>query len=824
MSTTKPYYRRRRPRNSLGESDLRADGSYVDFSRIRFPGFASANGVALANDELDNRGAAVIAASAGLGVVDETGQPKLRSGSPIVWDSGDDDAMPKDPFTDYDLSEVKRYAERKAHHLLLSKCLPVMAYQDYFPDTPHTFIRSLVSTTISTTSTGYCGSLGFDADGTFDLIDEPDEGNYDMNQQRLIPIAYGYFEELTPHAREHLIATSLGGGRIHRFNRPELRTSGRLPNDWARAGYISPLGAHKNIGETENHILMMLTTRYLTNQLLFQRDHDEAHDNRRNDGEDFPSTLSLVLDLLKRILRGDFSEYNAKTYQAETRWALLNLCSYSYDHEVRLAARMVLDYLSAKVAVSSNDLRRLLPFRRRNEGANSAHGGDGFMKVSLIAEEGADPMSGYFAVQAGNLRSTVVKQPGQPSVHGIPGAQNDLALEVLTDYRLPPSIHDLLVNDGHRRFFQRLHRTPRDEVGGARNADNMEIHASSPSYLITAGGGPAGYAIDPRFAGIVIGDQDKQLGVAVTTSFIPTTRFGASDELIDRATQVIQLGTFSALMPPTDDDEASALNYGVAPDFACGHQIFLPSWTGVARNTPGWSFVNRGSVSVEGVRGPGFFLAIYQQDWMACLEVLDTWLHPEVTFEQFRNGVPARNPGLQLFSGQTVPYTTTNGTKFNFVVWRNSERAESHYGASVFSLTYGSDPADAFGDAGSTPNHLLNGTILNSGPAAVVTVNNPYLGQHIKLDLSDLWKPRRTAEDGTVESAGSREEIWADFDWAGPREGDVCRPYATVAGAQAAVAGGGTVRMIPSVSAERVPMGIGKKFRMVAPIGGVTIG
>ena len=105
-----------------------------------------------------------------------------------------------------------------------------------------------------------------------------------------------------------------------------------------------------------------------------------------------------------------------------------------------------------------------------------------------------------------------------------------------------------------------------------------------------------------------------------------------------------------------------------------------------------------------------------------------------------------------------------------------------------------------------------------------MTVNNPYLGQHIKLDLSDLWKPRRTAEDGTVESAGSREEIWADFDWAGPREGDVCRPYATVAGAQAAVAGGGTVRMIPSVSAERVPMGIGKKFRMVAPIGGVTIG
>lgn len=292
MSTTKPYYHRRRPRNSLRESDLRTDGRYVDFSRIRFPGFAAADGVAVANGELDNRGAAVIAASAGLGDVDETGKPRLRPGSPIIWDSDNENAKPKDPFTDYDLSEVKRYAPRRAHHLLLSKCLPVMAYQDYFPETPHTFLRSLVSTTISTTSTGYCGSLGFNADGTLDLFLKPDEGNYDMNQQRLIPIAYGYYDELTPGAREHLIGTSLAGGRIHRFNRPELRTSGRLPNDWARAGFISPFGAHKDVGETENHILMMLTTRYLSNQLLFQRDHDEAHDNRRNDGRDYPSTLS----------------------------------------------------------------------------------------------------------------------------------------------------------------------------------------------------------------------------------------------------------------------------------------------------------------------------------------------------------------------------------------------------------------------------------------------------------------------------------------------------------------------------------------------------
>ena len=77
------------------------------------------------------------------------------------------------------------------------------------------------------------------------------------------------------------------------------------------------------------------------------------------------------------ILRDDFSEYNAKPYQSESRFALLNLCTYAYEDEVRLAARMVLDYISAHIAVSSCDLRRLVPFRRRNEfPRNRALGGE----------------------------------------------------------------------------------------------------------------------------------------------------------------------------------------------------------------------------------------------------------------------------------------------------------------------------------------------------------------------------------------------------------------------------------------------------------------
>jgi hypothetical protein len=126
---------------------------------------------------------------------------------------------------------------------------------------------------------------------------------------------------------------------------------------------VSPGGLRKRIAETENHILMIMTARYLTNQLLYQRNPTIFFDNRRNShveifASNFANILSgfgikphpvaphqepspgsctsLMLSLLQGMLSDDFSEYNAKPYQRFTRYALLNLCTYAYDHEVRL--------------------------------------------------------------------------------------------------------------------------------------------------------------------------------------------------------------------------------------------------------------------------------------------------------------------------------------------------------------------------------------------------------------------------------------------------------------------------------------------------------
>lgn len=723
-----------------------------------------------------------------------------------------------------DLLEMKWYGLETMFWVPRAKCLAAMAYLDYFPDSlrPED-LRAMVSKAILAATPGWCGTFGPGVDAVTDL-DKHIEGNYDMSQMYLLQVAYRYYDEL-PEARDHLITKLLAGGCIHRPRLDDHFTSGGVPDDWRRAGFVTPGGIKKEIDETENHILMILTVRYLTNQLLYHRDQQLIYDNRRNGGENRPSCTSLLLTLLRRVLAADFSEYNAKPYLSETRRALLNLCTFAYDHEVRLAARMVLDYVSARIAISSNDLRRLVPFRRWNDEKNSAQLPGGFMNVSLLDwERGADRMAPFFAMQAGNTRVYAIDDPQGNTCVIQNDDGTDMVAEVLSDYRLPPAIHDLFVSDLHRRFFQRLHRTPRPEdVGGMRNCDNMEIYAGSPSYLITAGGAPADYAIDPRFLGIVIGDQDQQRGVAVTTSFMPTV--GSVPGMKNEAADLIQFSVF-ADRPPNGVE-----NYGVAPDFACGHIANLPGWVlgkAVMRpDAPGFIFVDYAS-STPG-ETPGFYLAIYRELNIAILEAFDTWLHPGPSFEDFQKGVIQRNPHFHVTNGVECEYLTWNGNRLHFVVWLGAAPLKYSFfpplvGARVLRIEYGDiDHQDRIGNAGNDVTRFLNGTVMNSISEAVVEIANPSVGT-ITLDMGDQWHPRRVSESGEVEQAGSNHEVWVDFAWTGPTEGDVCRPFSTIASAAAVAAKSGVIKIVPGTTRERFSVGGNKRMTLVAPAGNVTMG
>jgi hypothetical protein len=513
MSSTHPYYRRRMPKRQT-EADFASDTFHVDVSsaNAHLEPYDRINDPALANSQFDARAAAAVRAAVDIGrgvriypnVKWQNVGGTLGSDWPfhVEDDTGKVSDKPgTDLFSGKDLLEMKFYGDAAPTIFVpTAKCLAAMAYLDYFPDSSATHLRAMVSEAILAARPGWCGTFGPDV-GIRDLLGDFLAGDYDMSQMHLLQIVYSYYDELSAEAREHLIDL-LRAGRIHRPGLDEYFTSGKVPVDWRRAGFVG--GAEITIGETENHILMILTARYLTNQLLYQRDPDPVYDNRRHGMISIfglslqvsPNCTELVLTLLQRMLRGDFSEYNAKPYQTETRMALLNLCTYAYDHEVRLAARMVLDYISAHIAVSSNDLRRMVPFRRRNEFPKNRTldaPSTGFMNVGLLDSPlGADPMVENFAIQAGNMRAfeksnnTLIPPadiyPVRPGKWAIASNGREMTMEALSGYRLPPSIHDLFVDDLHRRFFQGLHRVPRsEEVASGRNCDNMEIYASSPS-------------------------------------------------------------------------------------------------------------------------------------------------------------------------------------------------------------------------------------------------------------------------------------------------------------------------------------------------------
>ena len=143
-----------------------------------------------------------------------------------------------------------------------------------------------------------------------------------------------------------------------------------------------------SIPETENHLNMIYVLQYLANQIRFQKTNDPNFDNSQN------GYRAALLNRLRDFVRNDFIEYNAHNYEDFDMFALLTVYSYASDPTVKQAANNVLDYLSAKVTVTSNNARRSVPFRRRNEAGHTCG--------ELIQQDCYDPQTGFYMMLAGN--------------------------------------------------------------------------------------------------------------------------------------------------------------------------------------------------------------------------------------------------------------------------------------------------------------------------------------------------------------------------------------------------------------------------------------
>ena len=475
-----------------------------------------------------------------------------------------------------------------------------------------------------------------------------------------IPVVYKYYNDLPDNVREHIINVLL---------------SVRGPLTGHESEYIAIPIVGTYIPETENHLFLIETARYLTNQILYQRTHDPQYDNRRNgSGMDPPATAVWLLYSLQAILQHDFAEYNARPYQDNIMLALLNLESYAYDYDVRLAARMALDYISAKVAVSSNDLRRAPPFRRRNE---DEHWGPtipgGFLRSPLLIPHDYPDLPGkpfepdvqgtWYSMLAGN---TGLLPNSRAPRAGAGGFALAMLFAGVHDYRVPDLILDLFVSQTHRRFYQRFQHSHTDrDVGRSTTVD--EIYVGSPSYLITAGGHPTGYCYTPVIAGIPEGGDWIDLGSAMPTTFMPTGS-GLTLE------SMIQFGHYTN---DVINNDPVKYHMGVALDFACGAGVLHTAEINNAdlkdRQGP-WTFLNR---SHAGQQTAGYYLALYDGsifgDSVALLEAYDTWLHPALSFDQFKSNVLGLH-GSTRFSGTgTNTYVTQSGQGILFTISPVSE-------------------------------------------------------------------------------------------------------------------------------------------------------
>jgi hypothetical protein len=698
--------------------------------------------------------------------------------------------------------------------------LCMFSHADYFNDTldgvqsgKGGFYRRVVNARIRKESPGTTGS-SIDRDGVGPLLPNGIHihAEYDELLTAYVTLYYKYYDALDPDVRELIFSTLLSErGQYNEDEQFSFKVS-------------TPVGKALTIPETENHRLMTQAAKYLTNQLYYQKsvsegspDHHNFDNNRNGEGHN-PPMVDVILEMLHACLTRDFIEYNARPYQSYTMTALLNLASYAYDDRVKLAARMVLDYISAKVAVSSINLRRSSPFRRRNE---DEHWGPaisgGFLGSLLVFQKpnaspnkdpyGPDPQTAFFSMLTGN--TGILFSEADPLPGGAPkGFAPDsftwgMVHAALSDYRVPPSIHDLFFSGSpNRRFYQAFRHS------------SFELYASSPSYLISAGGIPTDYAYRASaFSGLAhIKGDEADLGVALPTTFIPdSTSAGASGNAItlDHMIQFGKVGTGA---------DSGIVHLCVAPDFACGGPIHVPDeFERDPKRDGNWTFVNRGS---DGAK-PGYYLAIFRvrnaqgEDW-GFLEAYDTWLNGGLSrfnFLEFQQAVKRANPSMQLQfgEGQVNTYITQSGQHIQFKLNKNSSIVSTtadHGLATVpFSFAHG-DIVESEGSPGV-------GSVIGSG---LIHISNPTLGTQITLDMHDFGAPGdehfgvhhpcRTSETGVVECAGGNQEVWVNFDYKAapghPQTGDFGDPFTTLAAATKAVAAGGIINIIPGSTAERI--------------------
>lgn len=540
-------------------------------------------------------------------------------------------------------------------------------------------------------------------------------GDYDMTLVGLVRMAYAYPVELGPEARKTLI------DKLLTVCGPESK----------RRNVVWLFGLPTPIPETENHIWMTESARFLTNNLIAEpyklsgTPIPKEYDNDQN------GMTHWMLGHVREMLVEDSYEFNSRPYAPYTFDALVNLYDFASfgstcvlpvlagspplatGCDVSRAVRNGLDFLVTKFAASSNGLRRAAPFRRQPP----------FRDYPRLWTTGGDDMTWRMFFYTGG--SDVFRD--ERHLRYMEGARGMMMEAAFSRYRPPVILTDLMRQDSGSAYWQRFRSTRRE-------GDTVEIYYRRPEYLISAGGrfgqgkGIANWTLDTLtpFSG---GEE----AWALPTTLMPSKAGG------DYRDFVRILG---------HSDETKRVNTCVGPGFACGMNPTIP--TGLpaeCRITNGnWTFIDFNANTPTCPFDYGFHVAFYAErcassDCRDAAGSATTLTSPSFGFFE---AVPARN-----FQDYMASVLSLNGN------WDYRFDKVNVYKSPYFLTTtfvFNNDPNQwGIVDYGANANlerkteawRIATGSVVSSPRDACIVINNPHLGQQLILDHTDVNRPRR---------------------------------------------------------------------------------
>jgi hypothetical protein len=453
-----------------------------------------------------------------------------------------------------------------------------------------------------------------------------------------------------------------------------------------------------------------------------------------------------ILTTLSDILANDFHEYNARPYARLTAKALENLYDFSDDLEVRRSAGIVLDFLSAKFAVSSNSARRSVPFRRLIDAENDTalFGLDDSPSGAKNDEE-----LPRFLQLSGELRVLQNERRGALSDRNA----GPMVVTSTSTYSVPPLIQDLM-EGSTTPYFDRYHH------------EGYELYVGHPLYLLSAGGvyrdgwDPSRWLLTPLdvatsligdpvlgplltetvIRGLVNGFVEKEQASAVATTLMPTNGGVDRNDLIRIEGSV---------------DRKKRNNTCITHGFACGLNPKMPESipAGCIESPPddsNWQFVNLDSTAAPCLVNLGLYVAFWSSpcpDWDDECRQAAGGDHPSFGFFEVFDG-PSQGISFRQFMDRVVAVNRGKSRG-----WRGRNSYITYAGSEI--LFEPGSPIDSWGILGGGDRDMTawrpaQGDVINNlypeSPSgqwrrSCVEVDNWNRHRKLILDLSDPQHP-----------------------------------------------------------------------------------